>query len=451
MMDTGIDVPECVNLVFFKKVYSKTKFWQMIGRGTRLCPDLSCEDQIDGDYVGKKRFLIFDYCQNFTFFRETPKGYETKDVKSLSESIFCRKIRIVAILQENAFSGQDYQTWRKTITEECCRQVQDLNDDLTAVRLKRQYVEKYRKPEAFEHLSEGDKSELINEIAPLVFNDEVDLYAKAFDNFMYGLILSQCDAKSIKRAKNELCKTASALERKGNIPQVASKMSIIKEINSDNYWNAGDILLFEKTRRELRELIKFLAGDGGKDHIIVTSLTDPVIFESEGDTLDPAYDFEDYRKKVNRYVEEHGNTIAIHKLRKNIPLSEGDYRELERILTVELGSKADYQREYGDTPFGLLIRKIVKLDHDAAMEAFSQFINDESLNQRQIVYVQKIINHIEKNGYMESAKDLLKPPFDKPISFTKLFDEKKRSEIMRAIKNVTDNASLISARYYIMR
>ena len=130
---------------------------------------------------------------------------------------------------------------------------------------------------------------------------------------------------------------------------------------------------------------------------------------------------------------------------EDIPLSVGDYRELERVLTSELGSKEDYAREFGNTPFGLLVRKIAKLDHDAAMAAFSQFINDQSLSQKQITFVHKIINHIEQNGYMESVTILTKPPFDKPLSFTKLFDRKMQSEIMATINKVKDNAIVVVA------
>jgi type I restriction enzyme R subunit len=161
--------------------------------------------------------------------------------------------------------------------------------------------------------------------------------------------------------------------------------------------------------------------------------------------LDAAYDFEDYRAKVNRYVNENGDTLAIHKLTHNIPLTDGDYQELERVLTSELGSRQDYEREFGDTPFGLLIRRIAKLDHDAAMQAFSAFINDESLNQKQIAFVRKIINHIERNGYMENVSLLTKPPFDKPVSFLKLFDAKTRTALMSAINTVRDNAVRIEA------
>ena len=115
------------------------------------------------------------------------------------------------------------------------------------------------------------------------------------------------------------------------------------------------------------------------------------------------------------------------------------------MLTSELGSQEDYKQEFGDTPFGLLIRKIAKLDHEAAMQAFSAFINDQSLNQKQIVFVKKIINHLELNGYMENVADLTKPPFDKPISFIKLFDAHTRRALIAAINQIRENAVQIGA------
>ena len=443
MLDTGIDVPECVNLVFFKKVRSKTKFWQMIGRGTRLAPELTCDDQIDGEYSGKRRFLIFDYCGNFEFFRENPNGYEGKETKSLSENIFGKKVRLAVAMQDSAFAEDKYQNWRTKITDECHAQVCDLNQDLVSVKLQRQYVEKYKKKEAFTYISEGDKAELIGHIAPLVFLRDDDEYAKRFDNFMYGLMLTNIEGMpAFKHARNELCKTAEALEKKISIPQIKSVLPEIKEINTDAYWDANDLLVFEKTRETLRDLIKFLIGDTPSKPKYV-NLDDPVIWVQEGEALDPAYDFEDYRKKVNRYVLENGNALAIYKLTHNIPLAPGDYKKLESILTEELGTKEDYEREFGDTPFGLLIRKIAKLDHDAAMAAFSSFINDESLNQKQIAFVHKIINYVEQNGYMELT-DLQKPPFDKPASIIKLFDNKKRTELINTISSIKDNAIVVA-------
>ena len=446
MMDTGIDVPECVNLVFFKKVRSKAKFWQMIGRGTRLCKGLACIDQIDGEYTDKRRFLIFDYCSNFEFFRQHKEGYEARETKTLSENIFGKQIKIAMALQESAFAREDYQAWRSEIVDTCHKQVMALNSDLIAVKLRMQYVEKYKKPEALVSISEGDKGELLTQIAPLVHSDEADEFAKRFDNFMYGMMLAHIEQMpAFQYAKKQLCDTTSLLERKANIPQIKAKLPVLQEIHTDAFWEANDILLFERVRKELRELIRFLDEGGGTQRLIVTKLTDPIIDSQEGVQLEAAYDFEDYRAKVNRYVNEHGDTLAIYKLTHNIPLAVGDYQELERVLTSELGSKEDYAREFGDTPFGLLIRKIAKLDHDAAMQAFSAFINDQSLNQNQIAFVNKIINHIELNGYMENITELTKPPFDKPISFLKLFDAKTRDSIVEAINQVRENAVEVTA------
>lgn len=262
---------------------------------------------------------------------------------------------------------------------------------------------------------------------------------------MYGLMVAFIEQMpSFKHAKAQLCDIGRLLEGKTSIPQVKAKLSIIKEINTDPFWAANEVLLFEKVRRELRDLIRFL-DEVGPVQPVFTHLADPITGEKEGEQLEAAYDFEDYRAKVNRYVNENGNALAIYKLTHNIPLTSGDYQELERVLTSELGSKEDYEREFGDTPFGLLIRKIAKLDHDAAMQAFSQFINDQSLNAKQIAFVHKIINHIEQNGYMENVADLQKPPFDKPISFIKLFDAKTRAALLAAINKVKDNAVTIAA------
>lgn len=446
MMDTGIDVPECVNLVFFKKVRSKTKFWQMIGRGTRLCKGLNCTDSIDGEYTDKRRFLIFDYCGNFEFFRERMEGYEARETKSLTENIFGKQVKIAMALQDDAFAGKDEQAWRAELVETCRNQVMALRPELISVKMKRQYVEKYKKPEAFTAISERDKGELLEHIAPLVRLDDPDEFAKRFDNFMYGLILASIQhLPSLRRAQKQLCDTAAQLERKASIPQVQNKLQVLREVQAESFWNTNDILLFEWVRKELRELIRFLDDGAHARKRVITRLTDPVIDQQEGVQLEPGYDFEDYRAKVNRYVNEHGNALAIYKLSHNIPLSRGDYRELERVLTEELGTKEDYAREFGNTPFGLLIRRIAKLDHEAAMQAFSAFINDQSLNQKQIAFVHKIIRHIEQNGYMENATALTKPPFDKPVSFVKLFDTKTRSALLETIYQVRDNAVEIAA------
>ncbi|HBP24370.1 MAG TPA: DEAD/DEAH box helicase [Oribacterium sp.] len=444
MMDTGIDVPEAVNLVFFKQVKSKTKFWQMIGRGTRLCPELLCMDSIDGEYGGKRRFLIFDYCGNFDFFETHKEGYAGSETRSLSELIFIKKISLAQQLQTEAYASPEFQAFRQQLVTDCQQLVCALNTELVSVHTHLKYVENYKKPEQYQFISDEMQTELLREIAPLVHIEGKDESAKRFDNFMYNLMLQDLDGTALfPHLKDQLVNICELLAKKISIPQVLAKLPVLKRVRSEEFWETNDVLEMEKVRQELRGLIQFLTGGKGTKPIY-TTLADTVIDRKEGEQLAPAYEFVDYKKKVNRYINDHGNAISIHKLTHNIPLTSGDYEELERILTEELGNKEDYEKAYGDTPFGLLIRKIAKLDHTAAMAVFSEFINDQSLNQKQIAFVNKIISYIENNGYMENT-DLMKPPFDKPVSFIKLFDPKRRTEILQKIQEVKENAVRIEA------
>lgn len=440
MMDTGIDVPACVNLVFFKKVRSKTKFWQMIGRGTRLCPELTCTDLIEREeYTGKKRFLIFDYCGNFEYFRQVKHTMEGEVPISLSENIFRKCVRLVAAFQDASKFDGAYQPWRRELTELCQGRIAGLNTDLFHVQLALKHVEKFKKPEAFICLSELDQQELTEHIAPLVHFDEADAMALRFDNFIYGFILNVLDESPlVRRDMARLVTTARLLEKKSSIPQVAAKLPLLRQISDPELWKDIDICKLEDIRRELRALIRFL-DEGSKRKDIITILTDPILDSIAGIPLPEEDPFESYKMKVNRYIEEHKNSLAIYNLTHNISLTRKDYEELERVFTQELGSKEDYVKTFGDTPFGLLIRKIAKLDHEAVLAAFSEFINDQSLNSRQIAFVQKVITHIEQNGYIEDISVLTKAPFDKPAKLLD-FDERRQERLLAVIKSVRDNA-----------
>lgn len=285
--------------------------------------------------------------------------------------------------------------------------------------------------------------ELSEHLAPLVAIHDNDEEAKRFDNFMYGLILLSMNSQRVSSGyKKGLCNVGRGLEGIGSVPAVKPHLPLIQAIQTEEFFASNNILKFEEVRQKLRSLIRLIPK--GKEHIIDTNLTDPVLQYEEGMDLDAGYDFEDYRLKVNKYINQNRNTMVIHKLVHNKPLTEGDYRELERILTVDLGNKEDYQREFGETPFGLLVRKIAKLDHDAAMEAFSGFINEENLNAQQITFVQKIISYIEQNGYMEDIGVLLRAPFDKPISFVRLFATGQQKKLVDTINQIKRNAEVVA-------
>lgn len=440
MMDTGIDVPELVNLVFFKKVHSKTKFWQMIGRGTRLCENLNCVDSRNGEYEDKKYFFIFDYGQNFEFFRAKKNGVEGNKIISLTESIFIKQITLIKAMQEPVFGEEKYQAFRNELIDIVVRQILALNKQSVVVRLKRRYVEAYNSKEAFQYLSSEAVGELCKEIAPLVYNEEQDEYAKRFDNFMYGLMIAFIEKRnSFNACKNQLTKTAEMLEGKSGIPQVKNKLPEIKLIQSDEYWKANDILLFENTRKELRDLIQLLY-DGRKTKIIKTVLTDPIVETKEGEVLPIVQDFENYKKKVNRYIEENKDSLAIFKLTHNKPITDAELHELQNVFLKKLGNEADYKREFKDTPIGILVRNIAGMDKESVRDAFTSFINSQKLNQNQIVFVEKLIDYVCANGYVKTDEVLEKAPFDKPKTIYNIFEGPQLDEIFDIIDSFKKTA-----------
>ena len=438
MMDTGIDVPEIVNLVFFKKVRSKIKFWQMIGRGTRLCPGLEVDDPLDGRHVDKERFFIFDWCRNFEFFAENPKAVEGKIGRSLSETVFIREATLVKGLQQGAYADDDHQRWRSKMVGEIHYQVVDLNEELVGVRLHRQAVERFKQEKTYELISDGDLGVLTAEIAPLVRNDEADVDALRFDAFMYGFMCSLVDGARITAFANKLLVISTTLQQMATVPQVREKLPILQQVSSEGFFDGVTALKLEELRRELRGLMRFIqAGPARRD--VITHLDDLVTGIEYGVEAMPGEDFADYRLKVERYLRDYGNTLVVQKLHRNLPMTEYEFAELERIFTEKLGSADDYQRAYGDTPFGLLVRKLVKLDHDAAMEAFAGFINSQQLTEQQISFVRKVVDYVVENGYMEPAA-LAQPPFDRPQSFVRMFSTKQQMGLIAVIKKIKQNA-----------
>ncbi|KFI44931.1 DEAD/DEAH box helicase family protein [Bifidobacterium biavatii] len=440
MMDTGVDVPDVVNLVFFKKVRSKIKFRQMIGRGTRLSSELDCVDNIDGEYVGKRRFKIFDYCGNFAFFREQTNPVEDKPAASVSERIFARKAELVQAFQTSDFTDDpQIIQWRAELISDLTGQIGAWDTNKVAVRLKREYVERYRMSDAYTFLNDLNVRELTHELAPLAHYGATDVYALRFDALMYGMMVARATGDPAKAYTTKLRAIAAQLGERMTIPQVQRQRELVTTITDhDDYLDGLSVTALERIRIQLRDLIRFIA-DSGTRRIVITDLTDPLIERTENQPFDIAEHYDDYRLKVNRYVNEHQNDGAIRKLRHNEPLDGHDYSELERILVHELGSQTDYETTYGPLPFGLLVRRVAKLDHAAAMEAFAEFVNAHTLNQTQIGFLHTVIDYIEHNGYLD-PEQLAKPPFDRPRPMLKLFDAKQAMDLILCIRKVRDNA-----------
>lgn len=437
MLDTGVDIPEVVNLVFFKKVRSKSKFWQMIGRGTRLCPDLL------GIGQDKTHFLIFDYCGNFEFFRENPKGMDTQIGKSLTEKLFNAKVDIIRELQGIDYQTEEYINHRKELVKEVTRDVLALDSENFRVRQHLQFVEKFKNKENWVTLSVVDTNEVKEHISPIIVPIQEDEFAKRFDLLMYTIELAKLQTKNATKPIRSVIQTAEALSQLGTIPQVMEQKHIIEKVLTEEFWESADIFELDEVREALRDLIKFIERD--KQKIYYTNFQDEVIEVKENGPMFHVNDLQSYRKKVEHYLIQHKDQMAIYKLNHNKPLTSQDVKILEDILWKELGTREDYEKDYGDTPITKLVRQIVGLDPQAANAAFSEFLSEERLNLNQIRFVKHIVDYVIKNGTLD--KNVLRQePFRSVGSIVELFKDNMDDarKIIGIIDEINRNAEEIT-------
>ena len=439
MLDTGIDIPEILNLVFFKKVRSYSKFWQMIGRGTRLCPDLL------GEGLDKERFLIFDFCNNFEFFRVNKNGAENGIQASLSEKTYNTKTMICRELQAPEYINDDhYSKYRADLVMNLTGSVIELNDESFLVKRHYRYVETYRNRASWDHLETVEISDIKEHIAPIVKPQKDDELARRFDYLVYSIELGILQSKNVQNPIEIVVSAASLLTEKHSIPQVKAQKAVIEKVQTQEFWDSATILELEQVRDALRSLIQYI--DKKKRKIYYTDFEDQISDGIAGTPLYTKDELTNYRKKVEYYLKEHEDNISVYKLRNNKKLSQTDMNELERILWNELGSKDDYIKEYGDTPIGLLVRKIVGVDRTALNEAFSKFLSDEKLNINQIRFVNLIIDYIVENGNIEDNSVLMNEPFKSLGSITVLFkdDIGKARELMNVVTEIRENSAMLA-------
>lgn len=397
MLDTGIDVPEILNLVFYKKVKSYAKFWQMIGRGTRLCKNLLGKGQ------DKDKFLILDFCGNFDYFRVNTNGQDNGKQVGLTERIFNTQVEICRCLQAGEYTQQkEYVDFRQNLVEMLCHEVICLNDDSFRVKLRRKYVDIYRQIENWQDLDTSKIADIKQNIALIVPVTDKDELARRFDYTMYSIILGTLNQTNINRFAVMVTTSCQKLAGKYTIPQVAAQRQLIDRIIQDGYWAEADIFAFDQAREALRELMQFL--DSEIQSIYYTHFDDELVNISVGEPLGGGFGLKPYRERVKSYLHEHEDTLAVYKLRNNKQMTTTDLAVLEKILWQDLGSKEDYVKTYGEKPVGMLVRELLGMDQQAVNEAFSEFITDSSLNSRQIDFVKMIVSYIVKNGNIVDVK-----------------------------------------------
>ena len=430
MLDTGIDVPEVLNLVFFKKVMSKAKFWQMIGRGTRLCPGL-----LDGE--DKQKFYIFDFCGNFEFFRMND-GKPTANLTALQGAIFHLKSEIAFKLQDLAYQTPELIQFRKALVEDMVRKARELNRENFAVRQHLKYVELYSDPGSYQALTYEDTLVMGRELSPLIQPEEDDPKALRFDALMYGIELAYLAGKSYSRRRSDLLKKVSAVASVANIPEIMAQADLIDKILHTPYLESAGINEFEHIRQRLRNLMKYIPIDHARYD---TNFDDEILSQTWNESELENDDLKNYRAAAEFYIRQHQDNAAIAKLKSNVPLTSADVKELERILWSEVGTEADYHKEFGDKPLGVFVREIVGLDMSAAKAAFAEYIDEARLDSRQIYFVNQIIEYIVQNGMLLDLSILMDPPFSDRGNITEVFaDLSLWAAIRKAIDHVNANA-----------
>lgn len=424
MLDTGIDVPEVLNLVFFKKVMSKAKFWQMIGRGTRLCPGL-----IDGK--DKDKFYIFDFCGNFEFFRMS-KGNATASARSLQGALFSLKAQMAFKLQDAVYKTDELSAFRQTLVDDMVRKVSELNQDNFAVKQHLKFVELYTKPNRYQSLSYEDTLMMQQELAPLLLPEPDDPKALRFDALLYGMELAHLAGLPYNRAHHDLMKKAEALSKIANVPEIAAQSALLEKILHTDYVENTGVDELEKIRKALRNLMKYITNE---QSAYETGFGDEILsIEWKQSELEND-DLQNYKMRAEFYVRQHQNELAIAKLKMNVPLTDSDITQLEEILWSEVGTKQDYEAEYGKKPLGEFIREIVGLDMNAAKEAFSAYLTNVNLDSRQIYFVNQIVEYIVHNGMMKDMSILQEAPFIDQGSIIEVFTD---LSVWKGIKGVID-------------
>jgi type I restriction enzyme R subunit len=413
MLDTGIDVPEVVNLVFFKLVRSKTKFWQMVGRGTRLCPDLFAPGK------DKEFFYLFDYCQNLEFFSQNPEATDGAVGESLGKRLFKTRLELVGELDRKLSvvvtesPGREADL-RREVAALLQGEVAAMNVDNFVVRARRRLVEKYARPDVWNDLKPEAFNELAHEVAGLPSELEPEEEeAKRFDLLLLNLQLAVLRVEpAFKRLSEQVKAIAGLLEERSSIPMVREQLPLLQELQTDEWWQDVTAPMLETVRRKLRALVKLIEKAQRKP--IYTNFEDLLGGETAVEL--PGFaavdTFERFRDKARVFLREHRDHLTIHKLRMNQPLTALDLQELERVLADSGVAKPDHlQKAKAESEsLGLFVRSLVGLDREAAKQALGGFTAGNTLTASQIEFISLIVDHLTENGTM-SPELLYESPF----------------------------------------
>ena len=410
MLDTGIDIPAVVNLVFAKPVKSYVKFWQMIGRGTRLCENLF------GLGKHKQAFRIFDHWNNFEFFDEHYKPVEPSKHKSLLQRVFEAKITLTEMALDKGNLGA-FDLGIKQMSED----IAALPETSVSIKEKWREIKSIQQGETLKSFAAATRNALKNDVAPLMQwrdsrgNDE----SYSFDLLVTSLQVEMLrGSASFADLKDKVIDAVSDLTI--NINQVREKIDLINRVKSSEFWAAPTTTSLENMRSELRGIMKYRRTQTGGG-----SLPAPIIDVKEDVSQIQSNPYQPkleglqlvaYRKRVEEVLQQLFNTAPVlQKIRRAEAVSEKDIESLcSLVLTqhpdVDLYKLAKFYPEMSGN-LVVLVRSIIGLDSEAVGARFEQFVQKHpSLTAKQTQFLQQLKNHIAQNGGIE-LDDLYEPPF----------------------------------------
>lgn len=454
MLDTGIDVPDVVNLVFFKQVRSKTKFWQMVGRGTRLRPNLF------GWKKDKEFFNIFDYCGNLEFFSQNLPTTDGSSGMSLSQKLFVSRIGLIDALntelartglaaeQSVQYGAEPQSDWHvhQSLVDQLQKEVGSMNLDNFIVRGKRALVEKYQSSEVWGSLDEEKLGELVRELSNLPSDRKPEpLESKQFDLLILRLQLSLLNGgKGFKTLKAKLIEAASILEESSTIPAISKHLALIQEIQTEQWWEGVTLPMLEVVRLRLRDTVTLITGRKGSP--VFTDFIDEMGVENVIDLPGVSSDesFERFKEKARVFLRSHLDKTAIQKIRMNEPLSSQDLAELEGILASSGVGSEEQVKMASQEGLAFFVRSLVGLDRAAAKQALGEFVHDRKLSAAQIEFLDMITNYLTEHGVMEPAA-LYESPFTdvSPTGPEKILDESLLTNVIEFLRFVKQRVSVI--------
>ncbi|MCR4525362.1 DEAD/DEAH box helicase family protein [Kocuria rhizophila] len=412
MLDTGVDVPDVVNLVFFKPVRSKTKFWQMIGRGTRLRPDLF------GPGRDKEDFLVFDCCGNLDFFNQDlpePKGSVPK---SLSQRIVEHRVRMICGIDSQAkrdHAAGDLRQLREDTASSLQRYVLGMNRENVLVRPHLRLVERFGQPEAWQTLDESSAQDVVDNLAGLPSSEQdPDVDAKSFDLLVlrYQVALLDGDDAAGESYRARIQEIAEQLRGKDKIPAVQKQLEILDAAAGDEWWQDVTLPMLDVLRQRVRGLVGLI--EKTRRNPVYTDFQDTLeeIRDVELQPRAPGTDLARFEQKARAFLTQHMDHVAIERLRRNKPLTAADLASLEEMMIEHGVGDRDALRDAAERNqgMGLLIRKLVGMERVEVSTLFAEYLNDSTHTVEQIRFIERVIDELTRNGAMEPGR-LYEPPF----------------------------------------